>query len=150
MKYLTILFAVILLGAGGKVKVAESTSQEWMGGLQQSGYGTYYKAVVTVKAGSDKLQIDELWIDNLKLPVRAVTDLKDAGSKTFKKGDKVYVTAGITWKPDPQGGMVRKTGIQMDKPYDYKGQGLIGYTYKGKRAYIEIKSFKKLETLIYP
>lgn len=150
MKYFSILLAVILLGAGGRIKVAESTSQEWMGGLQQSGYGTYYKALVTVKAGSDKLQIDELWIDNLKLPVRAVTDLKDAGSKTFNKGDKVYVTAGITWKPDAQGGMVRMTGIQMDKPYDYQGQGLIGYTYKGKRAYIEIKSFKKLETIIYP
>jgi hypothetical protein len=150
MKYLSILAAFILLGAGGRIKVAESTSQEWMGGLQQSGYGTYYKAVIMVKAGSDKLRIDELWVDNLKLPARAVTDLKNAGSKTFKRGDKVFVTAGITWKPEPNGGMVRTTGIQMDKPYNYKGQGLIGYTFKGKRAYAEIQSFKKLETIIYP
>jgi len=150
MKYLSFFLIALLFGAGGRVKVAESTSQEWVGGLQQSGYGTYYKSTVTVKAGSDKLQIDELWVGNLKLPARAVTDLKDRNSTTFKKGDQVYVRAEILWKPEATGGMVRVTGIQADKPYEYQGEGLIGYTYKGKRKYAEIKKFKVLERIIYP
>jgi len=150
MKYLTILLAALLIGPGGRIKVAESTSQEWVGGLQQSGYGTYYLSTVTVKGHSDKMKIDELWIGNLKLPARAVTDLKNRNSTTFRKGDRVYVRAEVNWKPEARGGLVRTTGIQTDKPYDYQGQGLIGYTYKGKRRYAEIDRFIPLEKIIYP
>jgi hypothetical protein len=150
MKILTFVLMALAMAGGGKFKVTESTSQEWVGGLQQSGYGTDYMLVMKVKAGFDKLQIDELWVGDLRLPARAVTDLKDMSTKNFKKNDIVYVRAGVTWKPDQDGQMRVVAGEKKDKPVDYKGEGLIGYTYKGKRGYEVITSFKVLEKIIYP
>jgi len=150
MKILTFVLVALAMAGGGKFKVTESTSQEWVGGLQESGYGTDYKLVMKVKAGSDRLQIDEIWVGDLRLAARAVTNLRDMSTRNFKKKDIVYVTAGVTWKPDQDGQMRIVTGERKDKPVAYQGEGLIGYTYMGKRGYAVIPSFKVLEKVIYP
>ncbi len=150
MKILTFVLMALAMAGGGKFKVAESTSQEWVGGLQESGYGTDYKLVMKVKAGSDRLQIDEIWVGDLRLAARAVTDLRDMSTRNFRKKDIVYVTAAVTWKPGQDGQMRVVSGERRDKPFAYKGEGLIGYTYKGKRGYTVIPSFKVLEKVIYP
>jgi len=36
------------------------------------------------------------------------------------------------------------------KPFNFKGEGLLGYTCQGRKAYLEIAEFKKLEKIIYP
>ena len=150
MKWISLFILAAMLSAGGKMKITSSTSQEWAGGLQQSGYGTDFKLELKVKAGSDKLVIDEMWVGDIRMPARAVTDLRNPGSTRFSKGDQVFVRAGITYKPDEQGGMRMMAGETKPRPFDYQGAGLLGYTYKGKRQYLIIPSFKELEKIIYP
>jgi hypothetical protein len=150
MKTIATLLMLVLMAGANKMTVSEATSQEWYGGLQQSGYGTDYKLVMKVKAGSDKLQIDEMWVGDIRMPARAVTDLRDPASKVFKKGDVVYVRAGITFKPDASGEMRMLAGEKKTKPFEYTGEGLLGFTYKGKRGYLAIPTFKVLEKIIYP
>jgi len=150
MKTIATLLMFLLMAGGNKIKINEATSQEWLGGLQQSGYGTDYKLIIKTKAGSDKLLIDEMWVGDIRMPARAVTDLRDPASKEFKKGDVVYVRAGITYKPDAMGQMQMLAGERKTKPIEYSGEGLLGYTYKGKRGFLVIPSFKVLEKIIYP
>jgi len=150
MKYLSILLLGLMVCWGGKVRLVESTSQEWVGGLQESGYGTEFKLTIEVKAGSDQLQIDDLWIGEIHRKVRIIADSANLQIKTFKKGSLIQVRAGMTFRPGPD----EKTGLRdqdnVKKPFNYKGEGLLGYTYKGKKDYLQIATFKKLEKIIYP
>jgi hypothetical protein len=150
MKTITAILLILLAAGANKIKIDEATTQEWVGGLQQSGYGTDYKLVIKVKAGSDKLMIDEMWVGDIRMPARAVKDLRDPASKDFKKGDVVHVRAGITHKPDASGQMRMLAGEKKVRPIEYSGEGLLGFTYKGKRGYLVIPSFKVLEKIIYP
>ena len=150
MKYLLIASAVILFGWGSKVRIIQSTSQEWVGGLQESGYGTDYRLTIKAKAGSDLLQIEDLWIGDVHLKLRAMTDPADPRTTAFRKGQSVICKAGYTWRPGADE-RAELTGAEpLKKPYDYSGEGLVGYTFRGKKGYVEIASFEKLKKIIYP
>jgi hypothetical protein len=150
MKYLPILLLSLIFGWGSKIQILQSTSQEWVGGLQESGYGTDYMLTIKVKAGSDQLQIEDLWVGEIHRKVRVIADPANLQNKTFKKGSRIQVRAGMTFRPGPD----EKVGLQdrddVKKPFNYKGEGLLAYTYKGKKAYLQITGFKKLEKIIYP
>ncbi|MFA5814504.1 MAG: hypothetical protein WC865_02670 [Bacteroidales bacterium] len=141
MKYLSILLLSIIFSWGGKIQVIKSTSQEWVGGLQESGYGTDYKLTIKAKAGSDQLQIEDLWVGDIHMKV---------GVNAFKKGSQVSLKAGITFRPDADGQISPLAADSTKKPFNFKGEGLLGYTYKGHKAYLVIAEFKKLEKIIYP
>jgi hypothetical protein len=150
MKYIPVLLLSIFFGWGGKIQVINSTSQEWVGGLQESGYGTDYKLIIKVKAGSDRLKIDDLWVGDVHMKVRVIADPADPRSITFKKGSQLLVKAAVTFRPGPDEKVQLQAADNAAKPFNFKGEGLLGYTYKGKKAYLEIAEFKKLEKIIYP
>lgn len=150
MKLLSFLLLSIILGWGGKIQVIKSTSQEWVGGLQESGYGTDYRLTIKAKAGSDQLQIDDLWVGDIYLKVRVMADPANPQNNTFKKGSQVSLKAGITFRPDADGRIRPLAADSNMKPFNFKGEGLLGYTYQGHKAYQEIAEFKKLEKIIYP
>lgn len=150
MKFLSALLLSIIFGWGGKIQVIQSTSQEWAGGLQESGYGTDYKLTIKAKAGSDLLQIDDLWVGDIHMKVRVMADPANPQNNNFKEGSQVSLKAGITYLPDADGRIRPLAADSKKKPFNFKGEGLLGYTYKGHKAYLVIAEFKKLEKIIYP
>jgi hypothetical protein len=150
MKFLSFLLLSVILGWGGKLQVIKSTSQEWVGGLRESGYGTDYKLTIKAKAGSDQLQFEDLWVGDVHMKVRVSTDPANLQNTSFKKGSLVSVKAGITFRPDAEGQIKLSSADSAKKPFNFNGEGLLGYTYKGHKAYLEIAEFKKLEKIIYP
>ncbi len=139
------LFVIILLtsfmGWGGRVKVLESTSREWVGGLQESGYGTDYEITILAKAGSAVLKIEELWVGDLHMKFPAIA---------FDGGMPVKARAGMTLKPGADSKITLVGADSAKRPCNFKGSGLLVYRYKGKVQYVEIAEFKKLEKIIYP
>lgn len=150
MKYLSILLLSLLFSWGDKIQVIQSTSQEWVGGLRESGYGTNYKLIIKAKAGSDQLQIEDLWVGDIHMKVRVMTDPANPQSKTFKKGSQITVNAGIIYRPGPDEKAQLLSADSLKRPFNFKGEGLLGYTYKGKKSYLVIADFKELKKIIYP
>lgn len=151
MKLLNLIgIVLILLPLCSKVKVLDATSQEWAGGVYASGYGTNFKITMVARGSSDQLVINDLWIGEDHFEVVAVKDLSRRGDALFAKKDTVYVSAGITYKPD-ENGRYKKTETGSKKAPDrYDGQALLGYTWKGKQKYVRIDEIRSLEKLIYP
>jgi hypothetical protein len=150
MKYSAVLILALMMGLGAKIQVVQSTSQDWVGGLQESGYGTDFKLILKVKAPSNQLQFDDLWVGDKHLKVRVYAGTGGQQSTVFAKGDKIIVKAGLTFRPGQDEKMTLQGADLAPKPYEYQGDALLGYTYKGKRAYLEISGLKKLERIIYP
>ena len=87
VKLFSYILLTIFLGWGSKMKVVESTSRDWVGGLQESGYGTDFEVSLQVKAGSNDLKIEELWVGDVHMKVRV---------NAFEKDTRVKVRAGYT------------------------------------------------------
>lgn len=151
MKTLLVSFFLsVLFCCGPRLKLVESSSQEWAGGRYETGYGTNYKLSLVARASSEKLLVEELWIGDTYFEVKAVRDLAKKKETAFDKGETIYVVASINQKPNQQGGMDQVTGGTKDLPFSYEGKALLGYTWKGKKKYLEIRDFTQLEKIIYP
>ena len=144
-----VLVSVILL-FGSKMKLVDSSSQEWAGGIYESGYGTNYKITLIAKAGSDKLQVNELWIGQDYFKINAMRNLAKRSDLSFARKDTVYVVSSINFKPGRDGKMEQVKLMRKEPPVDFNGDALLGYTWKGKKKFLEITSFRKLEKLIFP
>ncbi len=141
---------MIILFCGAKVKLLDATSQEWYGGQYESGRGTDYKISLLAGGGSDELVLDELWLGEDFYEIKAVKNLARKSDLKFEKRDTIYVQAGKKYKPDENGRMVKVAGKSVEPPKEYNGVALMGYTWKGKRKYIEIEKLRVLEKIIYP
>lgn len=150
MRILSFFLLGLCLGFGGKMQVVKSTSQEWVGGLRESGYGTNYKLTIKVNAGSGQLQFEDLWVGDTHMKVRVVADPANQPGNSFIKGSQVTLQAGITIRPDEQGKITLTADESLKKPFNFKGEGLLGYTYNGHKAYLIIAEFEKLKKIIYP
>ena len=146
----TVLLAAVLLFFGAKVKVLDSTSQQWFGGQYESGKGTDYTLTLKARGGSDKLVIDKLWVGEDLYEVVAVKDLARRSNKEFKKRDTIYVRAGKKLKPDENGNMINVSAKNVKAPVEFSSPALLVYTWKGKEKYLEIEDFRVLEKIIYP
>lgn len=144
-----VLVSIILL-FGAKMKMVDSTSQEWAGGIYESGYGTNYKITLIAKGGSEKLQVNEFWIGQDYFEVKAMKNLAKRSDLSFARKDTIYIVSSINFKPDNNGTMVQVKPMKKDPPVDFEGDALLGYTWKGKKKFLEIECFRKLEKLIYP
>jgi hypothetical protein len=150
MRILSLLLLGLCLSFGAKIQVVKSTSQEWAGGLRESGYGTNYKLTIKVKAGSGELQFEDLWVGDTHMKVRVAADPAKQPGNSFARGSQVTLQAGITIRPDEQGRITLSPEESLKKPFNFKGEGLLGYIYKGHKAYLEITGFEKLNKIIYP
>ncbi len=143
-----LLSLVLIFGA--KVKYVDSTSQSWVAGIYEAGYGTDYRICLLAKGGSEKLQVDELWIGEDYFKVKAVKDLAYRNNLSFEKRDTIYVASSIKYKPGKDGKMEQVKLIKKEAPKKFSGDALLGYTWKGKKNFLEITKFRKLEKIIYP
>lgn len=150
IKYPVVLLLSVFICWGIKIKVVQCTSQEWIGGLQETGYGTDYRLTIKVRTDSDQLQIEDLWVGNYHMKIRLMADPANPPTKTFKKGSQVTCKAGIIFRPGADERSSLTGAGQLEKPFNFTGEGLLGYTYKGHKAYLEIAKFKKLKKLIFP
>jgi len=141
---------MIFLFFGAKVKLVDATSQQWYGGQYESGKGTDYVLTMKARGGSDKLVLDQLWLGEDFYEISAVKNLARRSDLNFEKRDTIYVRVGKKYKPDSNGNMVKVTGKSVKPPKEFTGAALLGYTWKGKRKYIEVAELRVLEKIIYP
>ncbi len=139
-----------------KFEIISATSKEWHGGREEAGYGTYYEINILVKANSDDLKFDKLWVGKNFFEVQTFQKGKKMRNNLFSKGDTVTIRVNKATRPKPMP-IIKKDGNEKIKnseknnpPKEYKGAALLSYVYKGKRKYIEIKEFDKLEPVYYP
>ena len=149
-KHISVILLCVIFGWGGKIQVLKSTSREWYGGLRESGYGVDYQLIVKTRAGSDQLQIGDLWVGKLHMKIRLTPDAADPQNKTFRSGSRISLQAGVTFRPGPDEKIQLLSADSLQRPINFKGEGLLVYTYKGHKAYVEIAEFTKLEKIIYP
>lgn len=148
--FLTALMFSMVFIFGPKVKLLDSTSQEWAGGRYESGYGTNFKISLIAKGSNEKLQIDELWVGDRYFKVQALKSLAYRNDSIFAKGDTVYVRSSIKYIPGENGVMKEVNKLQKESPFEFSGDALLGYTWKGKKKFLVIKNIRKLEKIIYP
>lgn len=146
----SIALMLVVFFLGSPVKNLDATSQEWAGGTYESGYGTNYQLLFKTRGGSDKLAFHDLWVGDKYFQVVAIKELTKRNDLNFEKGDSVYVVAREVYRPDKNGNYQREITHEKACPITFESAALLGYTWKGKQKFLEIKSFRKLEKLIYP
>lgn len=132
-------------------EIVEATKQRWTGGNADAGSGTDYVVKMVAKQNHEKLTIDQLWIGDDFYKVFAFVQDQNTRNTLFVKKDTIFIKAHYLQQPNRKGVMMEvKEYENLDKPYDFKGEALIGYTLKGKRKYKEIEKLKTLKYIPYP
>lgn len=142
------LFVITNILCGDKFVIADATSQEWHGGREETGYGTYYELTIIPKTNSENLMFDKLWIGDKYFEIQCFQKGKRVKNNTFNEGDTITIQINDAYIPNK----FQKEKSKMkheDLPLQYKGEALLSYKHKNKRKYKTIKSFKKLENLNY-
>ena len=134
--------------------VLESSKQSWAGGTYQAGTGTRYSISLVAENTSKNLVIDQLWVGKEYYKINPYKKSKGVGNKKdtlFVKNDTLIVRAQRHVRPNKDGKMINTKGYtDLDVPYEFKSEALIGYLLKGKRKYKEINEIKELKFLAYP
>ena len=146
-----ILTSLSLFGCFTKdFEVVDATSQKWIGGIPGAGKGTNYEIKVLAFKNSARLQIDKIWIGEEYYDISALKDSKKTKDTSFEKMDTLYIKVHKYIRTDREGVEIKTEVDQKNKlPKEYVGEALIGFTYKGKRKYKTIGSFKKLKFIPY-
>ena len=133
-----------------KFEITNATSQEWKGGRQETGYGTYFELTIVPEVNSNVLIFDELWIAKKFFQVQCYQKGKRVKNNTFGPGDTITIRVNDRIVPKEFQKELDKNTVQKDPPKDYKGEALLSYTLKGKRKYKVIEKFTKIEPINYP
>jgi hypothetical protein len=123
------------------LKILDATIESHIGGVMGSPQQQFYSLKVIVKP-KYKIVFDTLWIKQAALPVKSRT-----GS-----GDTAWLSAVYT-RTDP--GFLRQNNQpvppeMVKAPKKLEGQALLGYKLNHKQYFLQIKEFRKLETIAYP
>ncbi|NOZ45497.1 MAG: hypothetical protein GXO79_01820 [Chlorobi bacterium] len=152
MKTLIILlFSFCLFGCFSKdFKVIDATSQKWVGGIPGSGKGTNYVIKVISFKNNKYLHINQVWIGDEYYNVKALKNPALINETSFEKNDTLYIKIHKYIRTNMLGEVVKPKATEESKvPIKYDGAALIGYTYRGKKKYKEIKTFKELKFIPY-
>ncbi len=157
MKFLVLFLGLFCIFSCPKLELMNASESSWVGGRFDSGKGTNYTVRLVAKKSSEKLHIDQMWLKKdsatfLYFPVKPQRQLKDFSiTNEFAKNDTIYIQANRTQRPNEEGVMEEVVNAEyVNVPYVFEGEALIGYTWKGKRRYMEISGFDKKETVYYP
>ena len=132
-------------------EVVDATSQFSAGGRAESGTTTTYTFKILANQNSDKLSIDEIWIDTTYFKAQPYKQNPDLSfNQTWEKGDTLFLKVSKRSIPDEKGNLKDFNGPTKVLPYKYKGKALIGYTLKGKRKYMIVSEIKTLPRAYYP
>jgi len=131
-------------------KVIEATSQFSAGGRAESGTTTEYTFKIVSSQSSDKLTIDEVWIDSTFFKAQPYKQNSDLSfSQTWEKGDTLFLKVSIRKLPDDKGRLKDFNGPTKALPYKYAGKALIGYAVNSKRKYLIVEEIKTLPRVYY-
>lgn len=152
MKLLVSSFAILFSIAwfGNDFAIVESTSQQYAGGREKSGYGTRYNIKLLALKDSKKLKIDQLWIGEVYFDVKPIKDPKRRNDHEFSKNDTIFLYVKHHIHTDEEMKKRQKDKKIVKLPYKYEGAALIGYKIRNKRKYKIIKKFTELEKVFYP
>jgi len=153
MKPITLIF-IILFSAPcfttKDFKIIEATSQEFLGGIPEAGYGTNYNLIILAQKNSQKLTIDQMWIGNKFFEVKAKKKDHAPNDYSFARNDTIILSFSDITKTNKEGEIISKVlEKKPDPPYGFQGVALIGFTLKDKRKYKEVPAFRKLEKQVY-
>ena len=152
MKIIVISLLLILSDSqcSDKFDIINTTSQEWKGGRQETGYGTYYEMTIVPEVNSTVLIFDELWIGELFFQIQCYQKGKRVKNNTFGPGDTITIRVNDRIVPKE---FQKENDIKTDSknpPKKYRGDALLSYTLKGIRKYKIIEKFTKIKPVYYP
>jgi len=152
MKALLFIFLCIFgWFSSAPFEVVEATSQFSAGGTAQSGTTTTYTFKILAQQSSEKLTIDEVWVDSTYFKAQPYKQNEDLSfDQTWEKGDTIFVMVSKRSLPDDKGDLKDFNGPVKKLPYEYEGKALIGYTLKGKRKYMTVAEIRTLPRVYYP
>lgn len=153
MKPITLIFIILFFApcfTTKDFKIIDATSQEFLGGIPEAGYGTNYTLTILAQKSSQKLTIDQMWIGNKFFEVKAKKKDHAPNDFSFAKNDNIIIAFSDITKTNKEGEIISKGHEKKpDPPYDFQGTALIGFTLKDKRKYKEVQAFRKLEKQVY-
>ena len=130
--------------------VVESNSQKWHGGRRETGSGTNYEIKLLTHRDSKTLKFSGIWIDKkyFDLKSRIITTIH--GDSIYFKNDTLLIsfTDHVSEIKEFNDSEIDQNSISP--PYQYQGEALIKYEYKGKIKYAVIKKIKPLQDVYYP
>lgn len=132
-------------------EIIESNHQVSVGGRQESGIATNYSFIIIANYNSEKLSIEDIWIDSVYFKVQPFKQNKDLSfSQTWEKGDTIQFR--VTKRSYPGQGKEIKdfNGEHKPLPKTYVGDALLGYKIKGKQKYYIVQTIKNLPKQINP
>ena len=125
-----------------KLKCIDATSKHASGGPIGIASSTNYVLKLVSNASNKNLVIDRLWIGKEFFAVQASSQKITANPFEFTSGDTILVRASkLTLTPKKTSTASQKN---YKKPFDYKGEALIGYKLYNKRKYLSIAKFEML------
>lgn len=129
------------------IETVKATKQTWIAGTKNGGRGINYQITCVAGAGSDKLKVNGLWVDDQFFEVKAIRTLEVYPDEKFKAGDTIYILAS-RFIPGEPGSQPEK---KVKAPIKYKGEGLLSYVCGGKKKkYNTIEKFEELERINMP
>ncbi|MCD6557241.1 MAG: hypothetical protein J7K64_08625, partial [Bacteroidales bacterium] len=74
-----------------KFELIRATSQEWHGGRESTGFGTYYELTIIPAVNSDNLIFDKIWIGKNYFEIQSFQKGKKMRNNLFSKGDTITI-----------------------------------------------------------
>lgn len=165
IRFFLLIFPLLLLGCSPKMKLAEATQQNWMGGAAGSGGGTNYTVTFT-KPDGNEIRIDKVWLGNReegtwpRFALQEKADgprLKDPVTQAQSGRYIVVFSKTNPRMQDPHNQMNEgPKPIQLEKapselPADFVQGAVIYYSSGTKIAgTITVNEFRMLDPLAYP
>lgn len=130
------------LGAGNSkhFTILEANFQAWHSGRQGGGSGTDYRFTAVINT-SDAIGFEEVWIKEKAIAL-PLTPGRLKGPATnqpfsFAKGDTIALYASINSETKSQ---------KADSPADLKGEAIISYSVKEKKAFKAVPALTQIHT----
>jgi len=125
------------------VSIISAESQQWYGGIKPAGKGVNYLIILKTHKSSEKLQIDQLWIDNKQYDLEVSKPGIIGKLEQFKKKEIIHLHAREKFFKNEEGNWKLLSGYQLQEkpPIPYERAALIGYLLNNKRKYKVLDSF---------
>ena len=115
-------------------KIVKATSRKWI--TTKKGDVITYRIQIVTKKNSAELKVDELWIDNKRFKVRAISKESNAPAKHFAEKEMLYLEAERETKNISYEEMAPANRAKVS----------LGYMINNKRKYLSIKGFEEHES----
>lgn len=118
-----------------------------VGGRRESGVASIYKFKMVANFASEKMSIEDLWVDSAYFQVNPYKQNADLSfSNSWEKGDTIQFIVSFKTFPDSDIKMIKdNNGPLKILPKAYKGSALVGYKLKNKQRYFVVNKIVELQ-----